>query len=49
MEKEAPTPKEWAAKQGPRAGEIKKLYRSRTASVLKTDHHKTDGAFRTGL
>lgn len=33
--KEAPTRKDRAAKQGPRAGEVNKLYRSRTASVLK--------------
>ena len=33
--KEAPTRKDRAAKQGPRAGEVSKLYRSRTASVLK--------------
>ena len=33
--KEAPTTKDRAAKQGPRAGEVNNLYRSRTASVLK--------------
>ena len=33
--KEAPTTKDRAAKQGPRAGEVENLYRSRTASVLK--------------
>lgn len=33
--KEAPTRKDRAAKQGPRAGEVNKLYGSRTASVLK--------------
>ena len=33
--KEAPTTKDRAAKQGPRAGEVDKLYKSRTASVLR--------------
>jgi ureidoacrylate peracid hydrolase len=33
--KKAPTSKDRAAKQGPRAGEVNKLYGSRTASVLK--------------
>jgi hypothetical protein len=33
--KEAPTTKDWAAKQAPRAGEVDKLYRSKNASVLK--------------
>jgi ureidoacrylate peracid hydrolase len=33
--KEAPTRKDRTAKQGPRAGEVDKLYRSRTASSLK--------------
>jgi hypothetical protein len=32
--KEAPTRKDRLAKQGPPAGEVDKLYRSRTASVL---------------
>lgn len=33
--KEAPTTKDREAKQGPRAGDVDKLYRSKTASVLK--------------